>query len=103
MDDVCHLVSNCANLGRSCISRLLDLVRPSLSEGDGEEANEVIVSGLDGNVGLDQSLPLAHQGTQLVRGEVQAMKIGKAVFSLNLVHTESDFAECVVLVLLKIS
>ena len=102
LDDLGHLPSDGADLGRSGIGGLLDLVWSSLGETDGEEAEEVVVSGLDNDVGLDEGLPLADEGAELVGGEVEAVEVGQAVLALDLVDPEADLAERVVLILLEI-
>lgn len=84
------------------VGGLADLVGPTLGESDGEEAEEVLVGGLDGNVGLDEGLPLADKRSQLVRGEVETVEVGQAVLALNLVDPELDLPERVVLVLLQV-
>jgi hypothetical protein len=89
-------------LRRSSIGGLLDLVGPALGESDGEEAEEVVIGGLDDNVGLDEGLPLADEGAKLVGGEVETVEVGQAVLALDLVDTELDLTESMVLILLKI-
>jgi len=74
----------------------------ALGESDGEEADEVVVGRLDGDVGLDQRLPLADQGAELVGCEVETVEVGQTVLSLDLVDAEADLAERVVLILLEI-
>lgn len=93
LDDVGHLASNGADLGRSSVGGLLDLVGASLGEGNGEEADEVVIGGLDGDVGLDESLPLADEGSELVGCEVKSVEVGQAALALDLVDAETNFAE----------
>ena len=102
LDDLNHLLSDGPDLRRGSICGLLDLVWPALGEGNGEEAEEVVVGGLDGDVRLDQGLPLSDEGSELVRCEVQTVEVGQAVLSLDLVDTELDLPECVVLILLQV-
>jgi len=47
-------------------------------------------------------LPLADEGAEFVRGEVEAVEVGQAVLSLDLVDAQLDLAESVVLILLEI-
>jgi hypothetical protein len=47
-------------------------------------------------------LPLADERAELVGGEVEAVEVGQAVLALDLVDTELDLAESVVLILLEI-
>lgn len=100
--DIRHLLPNLPNLRRACVGRLLDMVGSSLCEGDAEEAEEVVVGSLDHDVGLDEGLPLADERAQLVGGEVESVEVGQAVLALDLVNSQLDLAECVVLVLLEI-
>lgn len=100
--DLDHLLPDCADL-RSCgIGGLLDLVRPPLGEGNGEETEEVVVGGLDNDVGLNEGLPLADERAELVGCEVEAVEVGQAVLALDFVDPQLDFAERMVLVLLEI-
>lgn len=102
LHDLHHLLANFADLRRGSVGRLLYLVRTALGEGDGEEPERVVVGGLDGDVCLDESLPLAHERPELVGGEIKAVEVRKAVLALHLVNSQADLAERVVLVLLKI-
>ena len=78
------------------------MIRAALGEGDGEEAKEVVISGFDCNVGLDQGLPFSDEGSQLVGCEVETVEVGETVLSLDLIDTKLDLSECVVLILLQI-
>ena len=78
---------------RGSVGGLLDLVGPSLGESDGEDAEEVVIGGLDGDVGFDQGLPLADERAQLVGGEVEAVEVGQAVLALHFVNAQLDLAE----------
>jgi hypothetical protein len=102
LDDLGHLLADGTDLGRLGVSGLADLVWPSLGERNSEQADEVVIGGLDGDVGLDESLPLADQRAELVGGEVETVEVGQAVLALNLVDSQLDLAEAVVLVLLEI-
>ena len=102
MNDLSHLLSDSPDLRRGSIGGLLDLVRPALGEGDGEEAEEVVVSGLDSDVGLDQGLPLSDEGSELVRSKIKTVEVSQTVLSLDLIDTELDLSECVVFILLQV-
>ncbi len=102
LHDLSHLLADSPDLRRSSVGCLLDLVRPALGETDGEEAEEVVVGGLDNNVGLNEGLPLADERAELVGGEVETVEVGQAVLALDLVDAELDLAERVVLILLEI-
>lgn len=101
--DLEHLLADLTDLRRLSVGRLLDLVRALLGEADGEEADEVTVGGLDVDVRLDQGLPLADERAELVRGEVHAVEVGQARLALDLVDTERDLAERVLVVLVEVS
>lgn len=102
LDNLNHLLSDSSDLRGGSVCGLLDLVGAALGEGDGEETEEVVVGGLDCDVGLNQGLPLSDERSQLVGCEVETMEVGQAVLSLNLIDTELDLSECVVLILLQI-
>lgn len=100
MNDLDHLLTDGADLGRLRVGGLLDLIWPPLGESDGKETEEVIISGLDGDVGFDQCLPLAHERAELVRGEIEPMEVGETVLALDLIDSQLDLAERVVLIFL---
>lgn len=100
--DLAHLLSDLTDLGGLGVGGLLDLVWHTLGEGNGEESEDVVIGSLDGDVGLDQSLPLSDERTELVRGEVQAVEVGQKVLALDLVNTELDLTEGVVLLSLEV-
>ena len=102
MDDLDHLSSDGSDLRGGGIGGLLDLVGATLGEADGEETEEVVVGGLDCDVGLNQGLPLADERSELVGSEVETVEVGQAVLSLNLIDPELDLAESMVLILLQI-
>jgi len=102
LDNLGHLLTDGADLRSLGVGSLLDLVRSSLGESDGEETDEVVIGGLDGDVGLDESLPFSDQGAELVGSEVEAVEVGQAILVLDLVDTKLNLAESVVLILLKI-
>lgn len=103
LDDLGHLLADGTDLGGGSVGGLLDLVGAALGECDGKETEEVVVGGLDGDVGLDEGLPLADERAQLVGCEVETVEVGQAVLALDLVDSELDLAESVVLILLQIS
>ena len=51
--DLDHLLADLPDLGGRGVGSLADLVRSSFSKGDGEKAEEVVVSSLDNHVGLN--------------------------------------------------
>lgn len=102
LDDISHLATNGADLGRSGVGRLLNLILAAFGEADGEEANEVIISGLDRDIGFNKGLPLADERAQLVGCEVETVEVGQAALALDLVDAKANLAERVIFILLKI-
>lgn len=102
LNDIGHLAADGADLRRRSVGGLLDLVGATLGERNSEHANEVIVGGLDCNIGLNEGLPLADERPELVGGEVETVEVSQAVAALDLVHSQADLAESVVLILLQI-
>jgi hypothetical protein len=101
-DNLSHLLSDGSDLRGGGIGGLLDLIWSTLGECDGEQTEEVVISGLDCDVGLNQGLPLSDEGSELVGCEVETVEVGQAVLSLDLIDTELDLSESVVLILLEI-
>jgi len=97
-----HLLSDGSDLRRGSIGGLLDLVRSALGEGNGENSEKVVVGSLDGDIGLNQRLPLSDKRSEFVGCEIETVKVRQAVLSLDLIDTELDLAESVVLILLEI-
>lgn len=103
LHDFNHLLSHLSQLGGLGVGGLSNLVWLSLGESNGENSQNVVVSGLDGDVGLNQRLPLSHQRSQLVTGEVHAVEVGQQVLTLNLIHSQLDLSVGVVLRALQVS
>jgi hypothetical protein len=101
--DLEHLLAEFPDLGGLGVGGLLHLRGAAPGEADSEETEEVAIGGLDVNVGLDESLPLADEGTELVGGEVHSVEVGEAVLALDLVDAELDLAEVLLLILVEIS
>ena len=96
-----HL-SDGSDVRRLSVTSLLDLVWLSSGEGNGEHSQDVLVSSLDGDVSLDQSLPLSNHGSVLVGGEVQTVEVGQQVLALDFVDSQLDLSERVVLRALQV-
>lgn len=103
LDNVGHLAADGTDLGRSGISSLLNLVLAAFGEADGEKTNEVVIRGLDGDVGLNEGLPLADERAQLVGCEVETVEVGEAALALHLVNAEANLAERMIFILLEVS
>ena len=102
LDNLSHLSADGSDLRRGSVCGLLDLVGAALGKGDGEEAEQVVIGGLDCDIGLNQGLPLPDERSQLVGCEIETMEVGQAVLPLDLIDTKLDLSERVVLVLLQI-
>lgn len=102
LDDLNHLLAYSSDLGGLCVCGLLDLVWSSLGERNGEQSEEVVVGSLDGDISLNEGLPFSDKGSELVRGEVEAVEICETVLSLDLVDSQLDLAESMLLILLEI-
>jgi len=102
LNDLGHFLSDSSDLRGGGVGGLLDLVGSALGEGNGEQAEEVVVGGLDCDIGLNQGLPFSDERSQLVGCEVETVEVGQAVLSLNLIDSELDLSERVVLILLEI-
>ena len=102
LNNLRHSLPDRTDLRRGSVGGLLDLIGAAFGEGDGEESEEVVVGGLDGDVGFDQGLPFAYQGAKFVRGEVEAVEVGQTVLALDFVAAQLDFAEGVVFVVLEV-
>lgn len=102
LHDLGHLLPNGTDLRGAGVCGLLDLVGTPLGESDGKQTKEVVVGRLHGDVGFDERLPLADQGSQFISSEVEAVEVGQTVLSLDLVHTKLDLTESVVFVVLQV-
>lgn len=87
LDNLGHLLTDSSDLGRGCVCSLLNLVWAALGECDGEEAEEIVIGGLDCDVGFNQGLPLSDEGSEFVGCEVETVEVGQAVLSLDLIDT----------------
>lgn len=103
LHDLDHLFADLSQLGGLSVSGLLDLVGLSLSESNGENTQDVVVRGLNGNISLDEGLPLADKRSQLVGGEVHAVEVGQQVLTLDLIDSQLDLSVRVVLRALQVS
>merc|ERR1719454_1205722 len=82
---------------------LADLERALLGEADAEAPEHVAVDRLDIHRGLNERLPLADQGAELVGGEVHAPEVAQALLALDVLDAELDLAVGVVLVLVQVA
>lgn len=68
-------------------------------ERDGEHAQQVAVSGLGLNEGLNECVPLLDKSAELVAGRVKAVEVGIAVHALDFLNLELDLSPGVLVVL----
>ena len=97
VDDLGHLLSDGSDVRRLSVGGLLDLVSLTLGECNSKDSDDVIVGGLSSDVALNQRLPLSNHGSELVRGHVHTVEVGEQVVTLNLVNSQLDVSEGVVL------
>lgn len=102
-DNLEHLLPDLPHLTRLRVCGLPHLRGAAFCEADSEKTEEVAIGGFDVNVGFNECLPLANKGTELVGGKVHAMEVGKAVLALNFINAQLDFAEGLLLILVKVS
>lgn len=102
-DDLEHLLSDSTDLRGLSVGGLGDLVGTAAGEGNAEDSEEVAVSRLNVLVALNERLPLANKRADLVRSEVHAVEVGQAGSALDLVDTELELAERLLVILVKVS
>ena len=120
-DDVPHLLADLADLGALGVAGLLHLSGPLAGEADSElksvwvrqtkanssiatyDAHVVAVGGLDLDVSLDESLPLADQRAQLVAGHIHAVEVGQDTLALDVLSDELHVAETLLGVLVQVT
>merc|ERR1711976_45484 len=100
--DVHHSPPDHAHLVALCVEGLFDLVLTLVGESNAEETQQVAISGLYGNIGLNQCLPLLDHRAQFIGGEVHAMEVGEHIAALHLLSNQAELAECY-LVILEVS
>jgi len=97
VDNLDHLLADLADLAGSRVRRNALLVGAALGGRDGEEAEDVAISGLDIREALDEGLLLADDGAELVRGHVHAVERSEALGALDIVDLEGELAEVLAL------
>lgn len=104
LDDLTHLTTESADLGRLSIGSLLVLTRAALGEGKGEETDDDSIGGLDLNDGLDEGLPLTDERLGVVRGQGHTVEVGEALIAIDVVGDKLDGAVTLILrILVQIS
>lgn len=82
--DFHHLLADERSLRALGVAGGSNLSSCSLSEANGEHSEEVSVSGLGLNEGLNGGVPLLDDGAELVSGDVHSVEVSVAVEALDL-------------------
>lgn len=101
--DLEHLLANGLDLRGLGIGCLLNLVGATSSETNGEQSQQVSISGSDINVGLNESLPLADEGSVLVRGHGHSVEVGETLLANHIIDAELELSPCLGLVLVQVT
>lgn len=101
--DAHHLLTDGSDLGGLGVTSGLLLVVAALGEGDAGHAELVAVEGLYVDSGLDEGVPLADHGAEVVSGDIHAIEVGKAVSALDVFAAQFDFAVELILIALEVS
>jgi len=72
-------------------------------EANCEHSEQVSISGLGLNEGLDGCVPLLNDGAELVPGDVHSVEVGVAVEALDFFNLHLHFAPGLVVVAVKVS
>lgn len=88
--DLSDTLADELDLSTSSIRGGTELARHTSGEADHEDAEEVIIGGLNIDVSLDGGLPLADQRAQLVPGDVHAVEVGEARAAFDVLYHQSD-------------
>jgi len=80
-------------LGVLGVASGLNLSLNAAGEGDAEETHEVTVLGLGLSERLNKGVPLLDERAKLVTGDVEAVVVGKAFESLDLLAADLDLSE----------
>jgi len=97
--DFHHLLADDLLLRVLGVAGGLDLSLVAAGEGNAEHAEEVAIGGLGLHEGLNQRVPLLHEGAELVAGHIQAVEVGVAVHALNFLDLELDLSPGLLVVL----
>lgn len=82
--DFHHLLADESSLRALGVAGGSNLSFCSLSDGHGEHSEEISVSGLGLNEGLNGGVPLLNDGAELVSGDVHSVEVSVAVEALDL-------------------
>merc|ERR1719324_1796679 len=91
-NDVYHLLANLANLLRLGVAVFLGAARLLLCETNAKDTNEVSISGLDIDMGFNQSLPLLNHGSKFISGQVHTIELGQTALALNFFAQKLEFS-----------
>jgi len=90
--DFHHLLAELSLLGRLGVAGSLNLVLVAAGEGNGEHADEVTISSLGLDEGLNERVPLLDETAELVAGDVHTVEVGEAIEALDFLNLELDLS-----------
>lgn len=102
LDNGSHALADAVNLRGLSIGGLAALVGALAGEADHEDTEEIAISGLDVDVGLNQALPLTDERAQLVGGEAQTVEVGEERLALDVLDLELDVAVSLIFIILQV-
>ena len=70
----------------------LGAARLLLCETNAKDTNEVSISGLDIDMGFNQSLPLLNHGSKFISGQVHTIELGQTALALNFFAQKLEFS-----------
>ena len=73
------------------VAVFLGAARLLLCETNAKDTNEVSISGLDIDMGFNQSLPLLNHGSEFVSGQVHAIELSQTALALNFFAQKLEF------------
>lgn len=89
-----HLGAELLFVGALGVAGSLNLVLVASGEGNGEGSDEVTISSLGLNEGLDDGVPFLDKGGELIAGDVHTVEVGEAVEALNFLDLNLDLSPC---------
>jgi hypothetical protein len=90
--DFHHLATELMSVGALGVAGSLNLVLVTAGESNSEGTDEVAVSGLGLNEGLDNGVPLLDEGAELIAGDVHTMEVGEAIEALDFLNLDLDLS-----------
>jgi hypothetical protein len=98
-----HLLADGFDLGGFGVCGILPLVGAFVSETNDEQSQQVSIRCPDIHVGLNEGLLLADEGSVFVRGHCEAVEVGKAGSSNDIINAKLELGPGLCLVLVQIT